>query len=470
MDGPFLCQGMVDRNQMPGAPACTTAQVHGMLIASRPTFLLEGGGAVSTASRAPDDDRTGASDAGSAARARNVILMIGDGMGAAHRFAGQLLTAGPDGRLVMDRLPILGQMSTLCADPDSFVTDSAAAATAIATGARTVNGAVSVDPDGRPRSTLAELARRDGRSAGVVTTCQVTDATPAAFGAHVLHRSDQSEIARQFIHESGLDVILGGGEAWWRPAGERYRFDPALGDWAGRARGLHGDLVAAARAAGYPFAGDAADLAAAVADPATRRLLGLFAAQELFVQSAEGEGDAYDPPVSLAAMTAAAIDVLSRNERGFFLMVEESAIDRMAHRNNAPLTLKGVLELDRAVEIALAFAEQDRETLVIVTADHETGGLAVAGSGDTPYPYEPGGGLLDTMLAHEDGPFPVAGSAYGFVVGWATTGHTAAAVPVSAWGPGAELLAGFFDNTHLFSAIGGTMGLMSHGARAAASG
>ena len=154
---------------------------------------------------------------GRAASARNAIVLIGDGMGAAHRFAGQLLLAGRGGRLTMDRLPIVGQMATLSADPESFVTDSAAAATAIATGVKTVNGAVSIDPDGRPRTTLLELAKRAGKATGLVTTCQVTDATPAAFGAHVVHRSDQSEVARQYLHQSGVDVVLGGGAAWWLP-------------------------------------------------------------------------------------------------------------------------------------------------------------------------------------------------------------------------------------------------------------
>jgi alkaline phosphatase len=158
-------------------------------------------------------------------------------------------------------------------------------------------------------------------------------------------------------------------------------------------------------------------------------------------------------------MTAAAITLLSRNREGFFLMVEESAIDRMAHRNNAALTLKGVLELDRAVQVALAFADRSPETMIVVTADHECGGLAVAGSNDQPYPYEPGGGLLDTLLAGEDGPFPVAGSTSGFVVGWATTGHTAAPVPVTALGPGAERLTGPIANTDLFSALVDAMDL-----------
>lgn len=393
-----------------------------------------------------------------------MILFIGDGMGQAHRFAGQLLAAGRGGRLAMDRLPYLGQMGTISADPASFVTDSAAAATAIATGVKTVNGAVAIDPTGRERTTILELAKRSGRVAGLVTTCQITDATPAAFAAHVPYRAEQSEIARQYIEQTRVDVILGGGAAHWYPPDE---FLPpqlaASGSWRGI--GTSGNLVRRAKELGYAVVADASELAAHLSRRASndpQPLLGLFAAQEFFVQTAEGLGAVYDPPVSLADLTAAALDILSRNHDGFFLMVEESAIDRMAHRNNAPLTLKGVLELDRAVQVALAFANRSPDTLVIVTADHECGGLAVAGSQDQPYPYEPGGGLLDTLLAGEDGPFPVADADYGFVLGWATTGHTAAPVPVSATGPGAELLTGSFENTDLFRVLAQTMGLLEH--------
>ncbi len=123
---------------------------------------------------------------------------------------------------------------------------------------------------------------------------------------------------------------------------------------------------------GYEFVTDAAALSASLdrrrREPAGP-LLGLFAAQEFFVQTAEGFGAIYDPPVALADLTSAAIEILAQNPNGFFLMVEESAIDRMAHRNNAPLTLKGVLELDRAVQVALAFASRVPDTL-----DHRHGG------------------------------------------------------------------------------------------------
>jgi alkaline phosphatase len=393
--------------------------------------------------------------------ARNVILLIGDGMGQAHRFAAQLLAAGRNGRLAMDRLPHIGQMATMSADATSFVTDSAAAATAIATGVKTINGAVSIDCDGQERTTILELAKSSGRSVGLVSTCQITDATPAAFAAHVPHRADQSDVARQYIERTQVDVILGGGAAHWYPFGAPLPETITVGTPC-RGIGSDGDLVALSRQHGYEFVMDGAGLAASLhrrrretGDP----LLGLFAAQEFFVQTAEGFGAIYDPPVALADLTAAAIEILSRNSNGFFLMVEESAIDRMAHRNNAPLTLKGVLELDRAVQVALAFATRAPDTLIIVTADHECGGLAVAGSQDQPYSYEPGGGLLDTMLAGEDGPFPIADEDYGFVVGWATTGHTAAPVPITATGPSSERLAGALENTDLFAVMAAAMDL-----------
>ena len=123
------------------------------------------------------------------------------------------------------------------------------------------------------------------------------------------------------------------------------------------------------------------------------------------------------------------------------------------------LTLKGVLELDRAVQVGLAYASRNPDTAVIVTADHECGGLAVAGSLDQPYPYEPGGGLLDTLLAGDDGPFPVADSDYGFVLGWATTGHTSSPVPITAIGPGTENLAGVIENTDLFHVMAHALSL-----------
>jgi alkaline phosphatase len=360
-------------------------------------------------------------------RAKNVILMIGDGMGPVQRQAGRLANRRP---LTMDTLPIHGVMETSCADPIALVTDSAAAATALATGTKTYNGAIGVGLDGQPLPTILENAKRAGLSAGLITTCQVTDATPAAFGAHVANRTDHSEIARQFITESGVDVILGGGEDFWFPEGTPGAYpdfpENRPNEWS---RGTSGNLVERGRLLGYEYASTRAELLQAKSS----KILGLFANQELFHQKPEGEGDHYDPEVSLAEMTATAISALSRNQDGFFLMVEEAAIDRMAHQNNTRLAIKGVLELDRAVSVAKAFAEEDGETLIIVTADHECGGLCI-----------------DDHASDLD---------FRGWMSWATTGHTGVSVPLTALGPGADLLAGEIGNTDLFGALMEAMGL-----------
>src|SRR4051812_18959347 len=186
------------------------------------------------------------------ATAKNVILFIGDGMGPVQRRVARLSNGTRDHGLVMERLPVTGLVHTGCADPLADVTDSAAAATALATGVKTVNGAIGMDPAGTAVPTILELAKAAGKATGLVTTCQVTDATPAAFGAHVPDRRDQSEIARQFIEESSVDVILGGGTDWWRPLGAARRFPShPLDDPAAAGLSRHGDLIERARDHGY---------------------------------------------------------------------------------------------------------------------------------------------------------------------------------------------------------------------------
>lgn len=360
--------------------------------------------------------------------ARNVILFIGDGMGPVQRQVARL-SNGRHG-LAMDSLPVIGLVHTSCADPTVDVTDSAAAATALATGTKTNNGVVGLGPDGRVVPSILELAKQAGKATGLVTTCQVTDATPAAFAAHVPDRTDHSEIARQFIEETGVDVILGGGADWWSPHGEPRRFPShPLDDPAAAGLSRHGDLFARARDHGYatPVQPDELD---GIARP---KVLGLFANQELFRQSPEGEGDHYDPPVTLAELTRAAIRLLSTHAEGFFLMVEEAAIDRMSHYNNGRLAIKAVHELDRAVAVARDYAEADAETLMIVTADHECGGLG-----------------FDELA--EDLHLPAR-------LRWQTTGHTATSVPLNALGPGSAALAGDYENTHVFAAMAAALGL-----------
>ncbi|NAZ88537.1 alkaline phosphatase, partial [Kineococcus indalonis] len=387
-------------------------------------------------------------------QARNVILVNGDGMAAAHREAARLALEGFDGQLAMDSLPVRGAQTTDPRDPEDTITDSASAASAWATGQKTYNGAISVDVDGDPLPVLGQLAEQVGKATGLVTTAQVTDASPAAFFSSTADRGAQDEIARQYLQVTRPDVVLGGGEDWWYPRGEPGAFpDAPADDPEEGSRGTQGDLVAQAQDLGYAYVTDAEQLRAAPGE----KLLGLFANEEMFQQAPEGQGDEYDPAVPLAEMTAKALDVLSRDRDGFFLLVEEEAVDEMAHNNNAGRVLEAMASLDAAVRVARDHVAQHPDTLLIVTGDHECGGLTIegvdeedeSGAGETAGEGASEGGGVSA----EDGPFAVAGSEKEFVVDWTTTGHTGVPTPVTAEGPGSAALTGTYPNTHLHEVI-----------------
>ncbi len=279
----------------------------------------------------------------SGGEAKNVIIFVGDGMGTSQRDLIRLATVGLEGELGMDDLPYEGRSHTNSADPETFVTDSAAGGTALATGVKTYNGAIGVDTNEEAVETILEQAKQAGKSTGLVTDSQVTDATPASFGAHVPDRDDQGEIARQYVEESQPDVILGGGEDRWYPEDDAGAYpDEPEEDPEEKSRGTEGNLVERAEEEGYEHVTDADELGAATGP----KILGLFANEEMFQQRPEGEGDSYDPAVSLAEMTRKAIETLSEDEDGFFLLVEEEAIDEMSHQNNTPLTTEAGQALD----------------------------------------------------------------------------------------------------------------------------
>ncbi|MBB6735633.1 alkaline phosphatase [Cohnella zeiphila] len=381
----------------------------------------------------------------SASKAKNVILFVGDGMGAAQREAIRLSTVGLKGQLAMDDMPYSALIHT---SSTVHVTDSAAAATAFASGVKTYNGAIGVDANKKPVKTIMEYAKEAGMSTGVVTTSQVTDATGAAFGAHVDDRSKQSDIALQYLTKSKLDVILGGGEDFWYPAGQAGGFkDEPAEDPSEKSKGTQGNLVAKAKQLGYSYVTNKAGLQQAKGT----KLLGLFANEEMFQQKPEGEGDIYNPVVSLPDMAKKAIDTLSKNKKGFFLMVEEEGTDEMAHSNNAKLTIKAGQELDKAVQVAKDFAKKNPDTLVLVLADHETGGFSIEDVDDQD---ESGDGI-----SKEDGPFAIANSKETFTVDWTTSGHTAVDVPVTATGRNAGLFTGTFENTEIFKKLMQATGL-----------
>jgi alkaline phosphatase len=380
--------------------------------------------------------------------AHNVIVLQGDGMATAQRDLIRLVTAGnkPGQELVMNQLDHAGLVHTDPADPDEAVTDSAAAATAFATGVKTFNGAIGVDAQGKPVRTLLEDARRAGKATGLVTTSQVTDATPAAYAAHVTDRAQQSEIARQYLEASKPDVILGGGEDFWYPAGTpgAYPDNPPT-DPTEQSKGDRGNLVERAQQLGYRYVTNADELQRARG----RKLLGLFANEEMFEHREEGHGDIYDPVVPLPDMAAKALDVLSRDRDGFFVLIEEEAIDEMAHENNAGLMIKSGAALDRTVALAVEFARRHPGTLIVVQGDHETGGLTI----ENPDAEDESG----EDLSREDGPFPVQGTNLQVFADWTTGQHTGADTPITASGPGSEDFDGFIDNTDVHDIIAHAM-------------
>ncbi len=351
----------------------------------------------------------------SATTIRNVILCIGDGMGLSQVALARARAAGLGGKLTIERLPVTGLVRTHSAD--SCVTDSAAAATALACGVKTKNGMIGVTPDEQGYASILEAAQGAGMATGVVVTSTVTHATPASFTAHVKSRKMEDKIAEQLLAHR-VNVIFGGGSKFFLPKSDH---DSARKDEA--------DLMASAREAGYLCIETAEELRAARGPS----VLGLFQLDALKTRG---------PEPSLAALTQKAIQVLKRVNReslekrsGFFLMVEGSQIDWACHANDARAAVRQVLLFDQAVEAAVDFALRDGHTLVIVTADHETGGLTLAGGGN------------------ED-----KGDAE-FVVRWSTKGHTGTPVPLYALGPSAWQFAGVCDNTDIPKRIARLLGL-----------
>ncbi|NEA69548.1 alkaline phosphatase [Streptomyces sp. SID13588] len=375
-------------------------------------------------------------------QAKNVIFINGDGMGAAAREAARLHLAGLDGQLAMDKLTASGQLTTTPHDPKSVVTDSAAAATAWATGEKTYNGAISVDVDGNPLATLGQQAKAAGKSTGLVTTAQVTDASPAAFFANTANRSAQDEIARQYLDVSKPDVILGGGEDWWLPKGTPGAFqDKPAEDPTEGSLGTKGNLINKAKNAGYTHVSSAKQLDKAKGG----KLLGLFSNEEMFQQRPEGQGDVYSPVVDLATMTTKALTTLDKNRKGFFLFVEEEGTDEFAHSNNGARLLQSMQQLEKTVAVARAYVATHPDTLLVVTGDHETGGLAVEEND----PNDESG----TAISAEDGPFTIAGSSRTFTLDWTTSGHTSVDVPVTASGPLSDRFSGKHPNTYVHDVL-----------------
>jgi len=315
-------------------------------------------------------------------KAKNIILVVGDGTGLNQIMVSRISEGGLDYKLAIDQLPHQGL--SLTHSYSEVITDSAAAATAWATGFKTKNKFLSVTPDKQSLETITEMLYKKGYTSGLVATSSITHATPAAFYAHIDSRYKEVEIANQLL-DSSIDISLGGGIEF---------FDLE------EAKKTH-NLITKKNL-----------LNTNINSP--KRILGLFD-NDGIVRSAEKP--------TQREMTNFAIEILKKNLSqcyGFFLMTEGSQIDWAAHDNNALEMIKEFKDFDLTIKDLINFVSKDEETLLVITADHETGGLQI--------------------LKQEND---------SIIIQWGTGRHTGVPVGVYAYGPGAHLFNGVMDNTEI---------------------
>ncbi len=321
---------------------------------------------------------------------RNVILMIGDGMSLMHVYSAWTANRG---KLFLDNSKAVGLSKTYCAD--RLITDSGAGGTAIATGQKTNYRYVGVDTLGRPLKSLVELASAKGKATGMAVTCRLWDATPADFCCHNTDRYAEADIVADYVN-CNIDYVFGGGAKLFENRED--------------GRNLFEEL----RAKGFQTPRSWDELAAVV----------------------KGKVFAVPYPVDtplpvergdlLARASLKGIELLNHNKKGFFMMIEGSQLDDYGHFNDLDLLMQETHDFDRTIGAVYEWAAKDGETLVVVTADHETGGLTLVG-GDL--------------------------KAGKIVCKFSTGGHSGVMVPVYAFGPGAEAFTGIYENTAIFDKI-----------------
>ena len=398
---------------------------------------------------------------------KNIIFLIGDGMGTAYTSAYRYMKDDPSTKImektVFDHY-LVGAQMTYPDDDTQNVTDSASAATAMSAGVKTYNAAIAVDNDHTEVKTVLEQAKENGKSTGLVATSEITHATPAAFGAHDISRKNMDAIADDYYDElingkHKVDVLLGGGKTNF------VRDDR--------------DLTKEFEKAGFSYVTDRS----ALLKDTNKQILGLFAdggMDKLIDRTSETP--------SLAEMTNTAIDRLSSNENGFFLMVEGSQIDWAGHDNDIVGAMSEMEDFAAAFEAAIDFAKEDGETLVVATADHSTGGLTLGKDGEYNFFVDPikaavrtpdymaaqiaeGASVEETLKSYlkleltaeeiqsvknaaKDADVTTIDNAIEAIVdnrsftGWTTGGHTGDDVPVYAYGPASHRFSGLIDNTN----------------------
>lgn len=329
-------------------------------------------------------------------KVKNVILMIGDGMSLAHMYTAWTANRG---QLWLENAQYTGLSKTWCTN--RLVCDSGSGGTALATGQKTCYHAVGTDPQGNPLTTLCDLAKAKGKSAGIAVTCRLWDATPCDFSCHNLDRDKEQELIGDYP-TSGLDYAFGGGAKYF----------------TNRADGR--DIFKELEANGYHVSRTWDDLA-------TWKSGKVFAVPyDVDTPLPDERGDL------LARASLKGIELLNQNRNGFFMMVEGSQLDDYGHFNQLDLLMKETLDFDQTIGKMMKWAAQDGETLVVVTADHETGGLTlVDGNKDE--------GKVTCCFS--------------------TKSHSGVMVPVYAFGPGSEQFSGIMENTDIFKKIKALMKL-----------
>ena len=320
-------------------------------------------------------------------KVKNVIFMIGDGMSLMHAYTAWTANHG---HLFLESADFIGLSKTYCAD--NLITDSAASGTAMATGHKTNKGCVGVDTQGKSLKTICEYASDKGLSTGVISTCRLVDATPATFSVENIDRDKEEEIAASYVN-CGVDFILGGGRKYFTKRQDGKNLLPEF------------------EKNGYQVVTSMNDL---------KNITGgkVFAPVE--------EGDMAKPlerKDELWQGTRKALDILSKDKDGFFLMVEGSMIDDYGHFNDLPHLMEEIADFDQTVGKVFEWATSHPGTLVVVTADHETGGLTLLGG--------------DLAEGKVEGNF-------------STKHHSGVMVPVYSFGPGAKEFTGIYENTDLF--------------------
>lgn len=397
---------------------------------------------------------------------RNIIFLIGDGMGVSFTSGYRYFKDNP---ATFELEPtefgpyLVGQQTTYPNDPRFNVTDSAASATAMATGVKTYNGAIGIGNDHTKLKSVLEEAKEKGKGTGLVATAQIVHGTPAAFGAHVDQRNSMSAIADNYFDDlvngrHKIDVLLGGGSDWFIRK-DRNLLEEFVND-------------------GYSYVTNLKEMN----NDESAQVLGLFAKRGLPKMI-----DRSNDIPSLAEMASSAIERLNKNEKGFLLMVEGSQIDWAAHDNDIVGVMSEMEDFEKAFKVAIDFAKKDGHTLVIATADHSTGGFTIGAEGQynwlssviktvkrTPNymaaEIVKGAGVEETLTKYIQLPLTkneirnVERAARTqkaknidnaieeiintrSITGWTTSGHTGEDVNVYAYGPGSDRLKGQIDNT-----------------------